>query len=81
MSTTNIPQLSCTRDTRFTGRRLSKSSGGTKVPLPLGSDEEGKRFFLPRQVACVKDHTEVILCKEKQCLETLCVASKYIYSE
>lgn len=31
----------------------------------MGSDEEGKCFFLPRQVTCVEDHTELILYKEK----------------
>lgn len=45
--------------------RIYKSSGRTKVLLPLGSDKEGKCFFLPRQVTCVKDHTELVLHKDK----------------
>lgn len=46
-------------------QRKSKSSRHGKVLLPLGSDKEGKCFLLPRQVACVKDYTELILHKQK----------------
>lgn len=46
-------------------QRRSKSSRHGKVLLPLGSDKEGKCFLLSRQVACVKDYTELILHKEK----------------
>lgn len=46
-------------------QRRSKLSRHGKVLLPLGSDKEGQCFLLSRQVACVKDYTELILHKEK----------------
>lgn len=65
VSTTTITQLSSRCNAHFMQQRISKSSKRTKVALPLGSDKEGKRFFLPRQMACVKDHAELVLRKEK----------------
>lgn len=33
--------------------------------LPLSSNDEAQNFLLPRQMACIKDHTEFILGKKE----------------
>ena len=81
MSTINITPLSSICNAHFMQQGASKWSRYTKVPLPLGGDKEGKRFFLPRQMACVKDHTELILHKEKVVFRDTLYCFKCIYAE
>lgn len=44
----------------------------------MGSDKEGQCFFLPGQMACVKDHTELILRKEKAIFR-LCILFQNVF--
>lgn len=36
-----------------------------KLPLPLSHNDEAENILFPRQVTCIKNHTEVILGEEK----------------